>query len=243
MHKTYKSITLMKIKFYIVILTALCLSCGKDKVVLLPEINTAKITEVNDVSSAYLFYDETQPDSLELNRKNLISTTNWLVNVDKRLTLEQAIPKIKFLQDKKRNAEMHKNENAKNYYSCNDTSIKNLGFIEFTDVVYWEGSSVGIQKKTSQLPKDNTIAINLKLGLDKKIHITNTNDELSIKTIHYSEFENHLTNLKHQFPNKAISIKLNFDEKLSIQDYITFKSLVSNIKLDSITIDNNEFIY
>jgi hypothetical protein len=233
----------MKIKFYIVILTALCLSCGKDKVVLLPEINTAKITEVNDVSSAYLFYDETQPDSLELNRKNLISTTNWLVNVDKRLTLEQAIPKIKFLQDKKRNAEMHKNENAKNYYSCNDTSIKNLGFIEFTDVVYWEGSSVGIQKKTSQLPKDNTIAINLKLGLDKKIHITNTNDELSIKTIHYSEFENHLTNLKHQFPNKAISIKLNFDEKLSFQDYITFKSLVSNIKLDSITIDNNEFIY
>ncbi len=243
MYKTYKSITLMKIKFYIVILTALCLSCGKDKVVLLPEINTAKITEVNDVSSAYLFYDETQPDSLELNRKNLISTTNWLVNVDKRLTLEQAIPKIKFLQDKKRNAEMHKNENAKNYYSCNDTSIKNLGFIEFTDVVYWEESSVGIQKKTSQLPKDNTIAMHLKLGLDKKIHITNTNDELSIKTIHYSEFENHLTNLKHQFPNKAISIKLNFDEKLSIQDYITFKSLVSNIKLDSITIDNNEFIY
>lgn len=243
MYKTYKSITLMKIKFYIVILTALCLSCGKDKVVLLPEINKAKITEVNDVSSAYLFYDETQPDSLELNRKNLISTTNWLVNVDKRLTLEQAIPKIKFLQDKKRNAEMHKNENAKNYYSCNDTSIKNLGFIEFTDVVYWEESSVGIQKKTSQLPKDNTTTVHLKLGLDKKIHITNTNEELSIKTIHYSEFENHLTSLKHQFPNKTISIKLNFDEKLSIQDYITFKSLVSNIKLDSITIDNNEFIY
>ena len=59
-----------------------------------------------------------------------------MVNIDKRLTLKQAIPHIKFLQDKKRNAEMHKNENAKNYYTCNDTSIKNLGFIEFTDVDY-----------------------------------------------------------------------------------------------------------
>ncbi len=31
---------------------------------------------------------------------------------------------------------MHKNEDAKNYFTCNDTSIKNLGFVEFTDVNY-----------------------------------------------------------------------------------------------------------
>ena len=121
---------------YVITFTLFLFSCGNEKSVLLPEIENANITELLDVSPAYLFYDETQPDSLELNRKNLIISTNWLFNVDRRLTLEQAIPKIKFLQDKKRNAEMHKNENAKNYYTCNDTSIQNLGFIEFTDVVY-----------------------------------------------------------------------------------------------------------
>ena len=31
---------------------------------------------------------------------------------------------------------MHKNENARNFYTCNDTSIKNLGFIDFTEVYY-----------------------------------------------------------------------------------------------------------
>ena len=31
---------------------------------------------------------------------------------------------------------MHKNENAKNYYTCNDVSQHNLGFIEFTNVIY-----------------------------------------------------------------------------------------------------------
>ena len=48
-------------------------SCANEKTIQLPEINGAKITELQDVSAAYLFYDETQPDSLELNRKNLIS--------------------------------------------------------------------------------------------------------------------------------------------------------------------------
>ena len=71
-------------------------SCGNEKILQLPEINHSDITEILDVSHAYLFYDETKPDSIELNRKNLISTTNWLVNVDKRLTLDQAIPSIVF---------------------------------------------------------------------------------------------------------------------------------------------------
>src|SRR5690606_26364139 len=111
-------------------------SCGKDKVVQLPEIDNATISEVNDISAVYIFYNENEPDSVELNRNNLISTTNWLFNVDKRLTLKQAIPQIKLLQEKRRNAQLHKNENAKNYFTCNDLSRKNLGFIEFTDVVY-----------------------------------------------------------------------------------------------------------
>ena len=120
------------------LITLFLWSCGNEKVIQLPEVQHAKISEILDVSPAYIFYNETQPDSVELNRKNLIISTNWLFNVDKRLTLEQAIPKIKFLQDKKRNAKMHKNEAAKNYYTCNDTSIKNLGFIEFTNVNYIE---------------------------------------------------------------------------------------------------------
>lgn len=125
----------MKYFFYCFLLTLMC-SCGKDKIIQLPKIEQSNITEITDVSAAYLFYDETMPDSVKLNRKNLISTTNWLVNVDKRLTLEQALPKIIFIQNKKRNSEIHKNENAKNFYTCNDISIKNLGFIDFTDTHY-----------------------------------------------------------------------------------------------------------
>src|SRR5690606_34637928 len=122
------------------IILLLIFSCGKDKVVQLPEIESAPISEVNDISAAYIFYDENKPDSVELNRNNLISTTNWLFNVDKRLMLKQSIPQIKLLQEKRRNAQLHKNESARNYFTCNDTSKKTLGFIDFTDVIYIDTS-------------------------------------------------------------------------------------------------------
>ena len=136
-----------------------CLSCNNERVLQLPEIENAEITEILDVSPAYIFYDETQPDSTLLNRKNLISTTNWLVNVDKRLTLKQAIPHIIFLQDKKRNAEVHKNENAKNYFTCNDTSISNLGFLEFTDIYYAKKDSSNYWAGKDHLWKKNHLEI------------------------------------------------------------------------------------
>ena len=88
-------------KYFILLITVFFVfSCGNKKILYLPEINYCEISKIQDVSHAYLFYDEIQKDSVELNRKNLISTTNWLINVDKRLTLKQAIPHLKFLQEK-----------------------------------------------------------------------------------------------------------------------------------------------
>ena len=102
----------MKKAFFYLLFALFMVSCNNERVLQLPEIENAEITEVLDVSPAYIFYDETQSDSTLFNRKNLIGTTNWLVNVDKRLTLKQAIPHIKYLQDKKDNSS-HKNKNAK----------------------------------------------------------------------------------------------------------------------------------
>jgi len=218
-------------------------SCHNEKILQLPEISYADTNEVLDVSPAYLFYDETKPDSLELNRKNLISTTNWLVNVDKRLSLEQAIPKIKFLQDKKRNAEMHKNEAAKNYFTCNDTSIKNLGFIEFTDVVY----------KTYKDEKgfevdNNTYVFNIIVNSMDSIIIdsfTNQNEQTSktlIKAL-TTRINSIKTINKVDANSDSYTIYFCFNRSLNFQNYISIKSLFIDFKLESTTISKNEFIY
>ncbi len=195
-------------KFILLLLVSLFIfSCGKDKVIQLPEISHSDISEINDVSAAYLFYDKNQPDSLELNRKNLISTTNWLVNVDKRLTLKQAIPKIKFLQDKKRNAEIHKNENAKNYYTCNDLSRKNLGFIEFTNIFYHQNKNPLLRTK-GKLLKIIFFGIN-------NISITTP-----YETVSKLNKANFITVLKKTTNKTEKTLICSFKEHLTFQDYI-----------------------
>ncbi|MBR9758256.1 MAG: hypothetical protein GYB39_09230 [Algicola sp.] len=211
------------------ILLLVCLisafSCQSDKVILLPEISNAQTTVVNDVSAAYIFFNETQPDSVELNRKNLISTTNWLVNVDKRLTLEQALPKVKFIQDKKRNAKMHKNESAKNYYSCNDTAIKNLGFMEFTPVIY--------QFNAPLLATNNKPLTTIRFIKKDSIIITHKNQITPLKTL----------DLADRYFTAQDSITLCFNKHMTFQEYITFKKDVEDLETKKITINPNEFIY
>ncbi|MDU8885999.1 hypothetical protein RXV94_07495 [Yeosuana sp. MJ-SS3] len=203
--------------FFLFVALMILWSCGNEKVVQLPEIQNANITEVLDVSPAYIFYDITKPDSTDFNRKNLISTTNWLVNVDKRLTLKQVLPHLQYLQEKRHGDGMHKNENARNYFTCNDTSRNTLGFIDFTDIVY------SLEKSDSFLKEySNSIVINFS---ENEISINDRSLKLE------------------QFNNLKGNLILTFDALLTFQEYIRFKSLLLSIDSPKITIANQEFIY
>ena len=226
-------------RYILLFVLVFCFSCNNEKVIKLPEINHSEITEINDISAAYLFYDKIQKDSVELNRKNLISTTNWLVNVDKRLTLKQAIPHIKFLQEKKKNAG-HKNKNAKNYFTCHDTSKNTLGFIEFTDVVYREEDSFKYFSKISQLDSIKTIYLNSHSS--KRIDLIIPSIDKNFKSSNIINLKNDIINVL-EFYEEPIKIILDFKQDLSFQDYIFIKSILSDVNIENTTISNNEFIY
>lgn len=208
--------------FTSIVFLFLVFSCGNEKVIQLPEINQTNITDVKDVSPAYIFYDESQPDSVELNRKNLIISTNWLVNVDKRLTLEQAIPKIVLLQNKKRDAKMHKNEAAKNLYTCHFKKINNLGFIDFTDIYYHE-EPLEDYLEAQNITDCYVIDFNADNILFNKEAITV--DQLK-----------HLDSIKEK-------IFLKFDKTMNFQKYISYKQGLTDSPFLQINIDNDEFIY
>ncbi|WP_052158127.1 hypothetical protein [Lacinutrix jangbogonensis] len=231
----------MKHLLYTIVLFVV-FSCGNEKSVLLPEIQNAEITEIRDVSPAYLFYDETKPDSLELNRSNLIITTNWLVNVDKRLTLKQAIPSIIKLQDKKRNSG-HKNKSARNYYTCNDTSIKNLGFIDFTDVVY----RTYLDKDEGIIPTNDALHVSLIIKNLDEIFISSYFNHNTIKVNDVvSILKEELNSLDLDDPDHGadfISLNLSFNRNLSFQDYINIKSKLVNFEMENVIVRNIEYIY
>ena len=47
-------------KILLISIALLFFSCGNEKVLQLPEISHSEITDIKDVSHAYLFYDETK---------------------------------------------------------------------------------------------------------------------------------------------------------------------------------------
>ena len=231
-------------KYFILLITVFFVfSCGNKKILYLPEINYCEISKIQDVSHAYLFYDEIQKDSVELNRKNLISTTNWLINVDKRLTLKQAIPHLKFLQEKKKNSS-HKNKEVKNYFTCNDTSRQNLGFIEFTDVYYEFSEPVDKSLDLLKLlpndlyenfpSKDGFLELPIEINTDNKTELKNE----IIKYIEILELS-----ISDEMKITGFSLVLYFEENLSFQDYISIKSQLEKLITDKVRIGTNEFIY
>lgn len=205
-------------KYFSLVILLVLLSCGNKEDILLPKANTTIVKNVEDLSPIYIFFRTKGKDTLaEVNRKNSIISTNWILNIDKRLPLRIAIPEIMKLQDKKRNAKAHKNEAAENYYSYADTIGKNLAFIPFTNVFY------KLEKPKSGIvvffTKNNGILVN----------------NLTVKREELVEYLNKLPSDK---PNKYVFC---FDKNLSFGSFVQNQIFVQSLKIKRNS--NEEFIY
>ncbi|MHA7941804.1 hypothetical protein ACJOV8_001820 [Formosa sp. 3Alg 14/1] len=212
-------------QIFTLFILVLCMSCNMDKELQLAELKHSEITEILDVSPAYVFYNTSEKDSVELNKQNLISTTNWLVNVDKRLTLQQAIPVIISLQEKKRKSS-HKKEGVKNYFTAFNPEVKNLRFIEFTNVNYHVDETVEDYVKTSEAqPEILTFNLN-----GAQFQNTDYTVEALVDTLKSKSDQRH-------------AFVLNFEKELSFQAYMHIKDLLLTITNASVLISTSEFIF
>lgn len=210
-------------KCFSLLILLMLLSCGNKEDVLLPKSNVVIVSNVEDHSPIYIFFRTKGKDTLaEVNRKNSIITTNWILNIDKRLPLRLVIPEVMKLQEKKRSEVAHKNELAENYYSYADSIGKNMAFLSFTKVYYKMGrpksggfAFVFYFKKASDLVLINNIKI-------KKEDLPN-----------YLSSFNFAVNPK---------ILLVFENNLSFEEYLQTKIMIR--ELDTFNKDvPEEFVY
>jgi hypothetical protein len=205
------------IKYLFGIVLLVCFSCGNKEDILLPKSNTTIVKEVVDLSPIYIFFRVKGKDTLaEVNRKNSIITTNWILNIDKRLPLRLVIPEVMKLQQKKREEKEHRNELALNYYSYADSIGKNLAFIPFTQVYYkMEEPKKGIAIFFS---KDGKIKVNNKLVSKNDLQkiINNSND-------------------------KSEEIRYCFDKNSSYGSYIQNKVFIHSVELKNVV--SEEYVY
>ncbi|QIH37806.1 hypothetical protein G7A72_02860 [Flavobacterium sp. Sr18] len=205
-------------KYFTLIVLFTLFSCGNKEDILLPKANTTIVKNVDDLSPIYIFFRTKGIDTLaEVNRKNSIISTNWILNVDKRLPLRLAIPEIMKLQQKKREEKAHKNEKAENYYSYADTIGKNLAFIPFTNVYY-----------KLEKPKSGIVVFfdkNNKILVDGNI-------------LKQAQLQDYLDNVPN---NKSMQYVFCFDKDLSFGSYIQNKIFIESLKVEIKS--NQEFIY
>ena len=198
-------------KYFTLIIACLLLSCGNKEAVLLPKSDVSIVKDVQDHSPIYIFFKTEGKDTIaDVNRKSSIISTNWILNIDKRLPLKLVIPQVMKLQEKKRTEKAHKNENAENYYSYADSIGKNLAFLPFTKVYY----KMEIANNRSQLYfKKNG-------------------------TVQYTEKENYFFPknelgkfLDSLIINPKAQITFSFDKNMSYGEYIQSKILLEKIVL------------
>lgn len=205
------------IKYLFGVVVLMCVSCGNKEDVLLPKSDTTVVKEVVDLSPIYIFFRVKGKDTLaEVNRKNSIITTNWILNIDKRLPLHLVIPEVMKLQQKKREEKEHRNELALNYYSYADSIGKNLAFIPFTQVYYkFEKPKKGLVvffSKDGKITVDNVTVS--KKDLQKFINKSNTDS----KEVIYC-----------------------FDKNSSYENYIQNKVFIHSVELKNVV--SEEYVY
>lgn len=211
---------------YFTIFLTLILSCSK-KEVQLPLIELDGLTEVTNHSSIWLFFEENGKDTLAvLNKNNKIINTNWILNIDKRLTMKSVAPYLIEMQFQKIKPSMHKKEGTYLYFSFANLKSNNFYLIEF--------KPTNIIQTSDQLKKHNHQEQLIEIDIQKEnIFINNIKTE-------WDQLEQKLRDHKKKDSLNNFKIFLKYNENISYQEYLNTKTVLSKI---NIAIDSTEYIY
>lgn len=195
-------------KKIVIIVTLISLFSCTEKEVLLPQVEKTIVDKIEDHSPIYLFFKNEGKDTLiEVNRKNSISSTNWIFNIDKRLPLRLVVPEIIKLQAKKEGS-AHKNEASENYFSYSDSIHKQLAFLPFTKVKF----------KLEQ-PK---FGVNIYFAKGNRLFVNST----EVKK------ENLITYLEHLPSDKPLHYNFCFDKMIDYGSFIKNMVLVQSLEIE-----------
>ena len=219
-------------------------SCNNEEV-LLPQENVTVLNKIQDHSPIYMFFktEENKDNSekldtiIEVNRKNSIASTNWVFNIDKRLPLKLVIPEVMNLQEKKKSSS-HSKAGTMNVFTYSDSVAKNLAFFPFTDVQFKyrkHFSKFFIKKHAEHFRNYHNFTVNF--NKDNKITV----DGNDIAREDFISFIRDFADFTSD--GKITMLHLNFDYRLTYEQYIQNKILVWKATNNDIQISTFEFVY
>ena len=202
------------------------MSC-KPKDVKIPVNETAGLHEVWNNSPVYILRNIKGQDTLaDIKLGQTISTTKWLVAVDKRLTLKQLLPALQKLYKKRRKVSVHSDGKGKLYFTYMDSLQHKVSFVEATNLDLVPDIYTS-QKYFEQYPLADKES--------KKIHLYIYPDKIilndSIKLVMNASKQKLLTSIKdivNQQDSVFYKIYLNFDKQTNFDRFLNYYTFLKN---------------
>lgn len=223
--------------YILIFITSLTIGC-QNKEIQIPTSDKPGIQEISNYSEIWMFMKVMEKDTtLQLNDNNLIGATNWIFNIDKHLNLAKVMPKIQSFQEKRLKRASDEKEKFDNYLSYSDTINKILSFVDISNTQYHFDtiqSKKNILKKLEYYKDYN----NIHLSMGMKSYYLNENkidkvDFFDTLTEFISFTENGQKTLLH----------LNFNQQITYQEYLNFKTQLLSYQKELFFIDKNEYIF
>ena len=206
-----------KILFLVVTLT-LFTSCTKT-VLLLPQLNITGETAIQNHSEIWVYYDEDTKQA-DVNKNNLITTTHWIINMDRRLSIAETTPVLQMVKSKRAKKSIHSAEGMRDYIGYSNTLDKNVSAFRIDSITY------------IMLPKAEM----------KTLNTNNSCTIIDFKPSSISINEKEFT-LEKWNTSVLDSIKgcvqLQYDQRISYQKYMEYRlSIPKELKVENI-----EYVY
>jgi len=217
----------MKKYIFLPLLIFILIGCV-DKSVSLPQVAISGKTEIQNHSQIWVFQDITKEGSIKatVNKNNIISATNWIINIDKHLPMSEIIPVFQMIKAKRAKKSIHSVEGMKDYLSYSNTLDKNISVFSIDSIQFM------------LLSKEKLAMLN--------------QDKICENTINFSSNDIRVNNKKYTVYqwNKTIldslktgCVQLQYNEDLSYQKYMEYRLSVIGFLPKGVSIETTEYVY
>ncbi len=211
-----------KFILFSLILSTFFISCTKQPVYL-PQLDISGETDIQNHSEIWVFYNE-KTKKADVNKNNLITTTNWIINIDKKLLLSEVIPVFQMVKAKRAKKSIHSAEGMKDYITYSNTKDKNVSAFRIDSTSYMLLPKNEIQDLNQENPctiidfSPNSIRINKK------------------------DFSKTQWN-KSVLDSLSGCIQLQFDQGLNYQEYMEYRLTLNSFLPKEMSVETTEYIY
>ncbi len=216
------------------------ISCQK-KDIKVPVNDNPGIHEIWNNSHVYILMKIKNGDTIpDVKLGQTISTTDWLVAIDRRLKMKKLIPAINKVLKARHKKSIHKTGKEKAYLTYLDTIANKISFIRFDSIQIMPSIFTSrsyykkYYKQDSLFNKTHILIYPDKIIINDSLKFKEPIDKKQFK----KKFINYFQNIN---SNKEKKIYLNFNEDIDYNRFLNYYTFFKNLKSSSL--DRKIFIF